>query len=103
MDLGAQDSLFVPFFGVPAATVPGVPRLARLTGAKVVPCVTRMTRRGYEVTLFPPWDGYPSEDLTADTRRMNAFIEEQVRTMPEQYYWVHRRFKTRPPGEARLY
>jgi Kdo2-lipid IVA lauroyltransferase/acyltransferase len=103
MDFGPQDSLFVPFFEVPAATVPGVSRLARLTGARVVPCITRMTPDGYEVTLLPPWEGFPSADLVADTRRMNAFIEDQVRTMPEQYFWVHKRFKTRPSGEARVY
>ena len=103
MDFGPQDSIFVPFFGVPAATVPGVSRLARLTGARVVPCITRLVDDGYEVELLPPWAAYPGEDVEADTRRMNAFIEAQVLRMPEQYFWVHKRFKTRPPGEARLY
>jgi len=103
MDFGPADSLFVPFFGVPAATVPGVSRLARLTGARVVPCITRLTSAGYEVALLPPWEDFPSADVEADTRRMNAFIEAQVRTMPEQYFWVHKRFKTRPPGEPRIY
>ena len=103
MDFGAQDSLFVPFFGVPAATVPGVSRLARLTGARVVPCLTRMTACGYEVNLLPPWDNFPTDDVDADTRRMNAFIEAQVREMPEQYFWVHKRFKTRPVGAAPVY
>lgn len=105
MDYGARDAIFVPFFGVPAATITALPRLARLAGAAVVPCVTRLDSAsgGYVVELGAPWVDFPSGDVEADTRRMNAFIEEQVRRMPEQYYWVHRRFKTRPPGEAPLY
>jgi KDO2-lipid IV(A) lauroyltransferase len=101
----SRDSIFVPFFGVMAATVTGLPRLAKLTGAAVVPCATRMLPggQGYVVELEPPWENYPSEDVEADTRRMNAWLEDKVRTMPEQYYWVHRRFKNRPPGEAPLY
>jgi len=62
-----------------------------------------MTPRGYRVRLLPAWEHYPSGDVTADTRRVNAFIESEVRRIPEQYYWVHKRFKTRPPGEARFY
>jgi len=103
MDLGARDALFVPFFGVPAATVASVARLARLTGAVVVPCVTRMTDDGYVVQLYPAWESFPGDDLYAATRRMNAFIEERVLEMPAQYLWSHRRFKTRPPGEPGLY
>jgi KDO2-lipid IV(A) lauroyltransferase len=101
----SRDSIFVPFFGVAAATVTGLPRLAKLTGAAVVPCATRMLPggQGYVVEVGPAWDGYPTEDVEADTRRMNAWIEDKVRTMPEQYYWVHRRFKNRPAGEPALY
>jgi KDO2-lipid IV(A) lauroyltransferase len=100
-----RDSIFVPFFGVPAATVSGLSRLAKLTGAAVVPCATRMLPggQGYVVEVGQAWDNYPTDDVEADTRRMNAWIEEAVRTMPEQYYWVHRRFKTRPAGEPPLY
>jgi KDO2-lipid IV(A) lauroyltransferase len=100
-----RDSIFVPFFGVPAATVSGLSRLAKLTGAAVVPCATRMLPggQGYVVEVGQAWDNYPTGDVEADTRRMNAWIEEAVRTMPEQYYWVHRRFKTRPAGEPPLY
>ena len=58
---------------------------------------------GYRLRFHPAWTDFPGSDVAADTRRMNAFIEEQVRAMPEQYYWVHKRFKTRPPGEARFY
>jgi KDO2-lipid IV(A) lauroyltransferase len=100
-----RDSIFVPFFGVPAATVSGLSRLSKLTGAAVVPCATRMLPggQGYVVEVGPAWADYPTDDVEADTRRMNAWIEEAVRTMPEQYYWVHRRFKTRPAGEPPLY
>jgi len=100
-----RDSIFVPFFGVPAATVSGLSRLSKLTGAAVVPCATRMLPggQGYVVEVGRAWENYPTDDIEADTRRMNAWIEEAVRTMPEQYYWVHRRFKTRPAGEPPLY
>ena len=105
MDLGARDSIFVPFFGVPAATVTGLARLAQLGRAVVVPAVTyqRPAGAGYTLRFFPAWEGFPSDDVAADTRRMNAFIEERVREMPEQYYWLHKRFKTRPAGEPSPY
>ena len=105
MDYGRKDAVFVPFFGVPAATITGLSRLARLAGAAVVPCVTRMLpgRRGYVVAFGEPWEDFPTADAEADTAQMNRWIESVVRTMPEQYYWVHRRFKTRPRGEARPY
>jgi KDO2-lipid IV(A) lauroyltransferase len=105
MDFGPEESIFVPFFGVQAATIPGLSRLAKLTGARVIPFVTRQLpgAAGYEVRFYPAWDNFPTGDVAADTRRMNAFIEARVRETPEQYYWVHKRFKTRPPGEARVY
>ena len=105
MDFGERDSVFVPFFGVRAATITGLSRLARLAGAVVVPAVTRQLpgAQGYELRFYPAWENYPTDDVEADTRRMNAFIEARVREMPEQYYWVHKRFKTRPPGEASPY
>ncbi len=105
LDYGRKESIFVPFFGVPAATITGLPRLARLAGAAVVPCVTRILPggAGYVLELGVAWADYPSDDVEADTRRMNAWLEGVIRTMPEQYYWVHRRFKTRPEGEPRIY
>jgi KDO2-lipid IV(A) lauroyltransferase len=103
MDFGRRDAIFVPFFGVPAATVTALPRLARLGRAIVVPVVTRQLERGYEAVVYPPWEDYPGDDVEADVRRMNAFIEDRVREMPEQYFWAHKRFKTRPPGEASPY
>ncbi|MCX8016580.1 MAG: lipid A biosynthesis acyltransferase [Rhodocyclaceae bacterium] len=103
MDYGQRDTIFVPFFGVPAATITGLSRLARLTGAAVVPVITRMTDSGYLVQIGAPWQDFPGASIEADTRRMNAFIEEEVQKMPEQYFWLHKRFKTRPPGEKRPY
>jgi KDO2-lipid IV(A) lauroyltransferase len=105
LDFGPKRSVFVPFFGVPAATVTGLAYLARTTGAAVVPCVTRILPGGdgYVARLYPPWNDFPSGDDTADARRMMAFIEERAGEMPEQYFWLHKRFKTRPPGEARFY
>jgi len=105
LDHGPRDAIFVPFFGVPAATVPGLSRIAQLAGAKVLPCVTRMLPGGggYVVRIEPPWADFPTEDVEADTRRMNAYIEKVALEMPEQYLWMHKRFKTRPPGEARFY
>jgi KDO2-lipid IV(A) lauroyltransferase len=78
-------------------------RLARLTGAAVVPFVTRMTDAGYVGRFYPPLEDFPGDDVAAATRRVNAFIEERVREMPAQYLWTHKRFKTRPPGEPSPY
>jgi KDO2-lipid IV(A) lauroyltransferase len=104
-DPGRGDAIFVPFFGVPAATLPALPRLAKVTDARVIPAVTRQLTggKGYVLKFYPPWEDFPSGDVAADTRRMNAFIEDRVREMPAQYLWTHRRFKTRPEGEPGLY
>ena len=105
MDLGPRESIFAPFFGVQTATVPALSRLAQVSRAKVMPVITRQLPDGfgYAARFYPAWDDFPTGDVDADTRRMNEFIEARVREMPEQYYWVHKRFKTRPPGEARFY
>ncbi len=105
MDLGIRDSVFAPFFGKPAATITGLSRIAQLAGAVIVPCVTRQLPggAGYVVRLYPAWTDFPGGDLEANARRMNEFIEERVREMPEQYYWLHKRFKTRPAGEVNPY
>jgi Kdo2-lipid IVA lauroyltransferase/acyltransferase len=104
-DQGIKDGAFIPFFGVPAATMTSVPRIAQMAGAKVVPSITRLLPggAGYVLTFYPGWDHYPSGDDIADTRRVNEFIEDRAREMPEQYFWLHKRFKTRPPGEERFY
>ena len=105
MDLGPRDSVFVPFFGVPAATITGLPRIAKLADAAVVPMVVTQLPGGggYVMRFYPAWTDFPSGDAVADARRMNAFIEARVLEMPEQYHWMHKRFKTRPPGEPRIY
>jgi KDO2-lipid IV(A) lauroyltransferase len=103
MNFGVEDSVFVPFYGVPAATVPSLSRFAQLGRASVVPVVTRLTPAGYDVEVLPAWDDYPTGDALADTATMNHRLEQMIDTMPSQYYWVHQRFKSRPPGEAGVY
>ena len=85
------------------ATVTAMSRLCKITGAKVVPLITRMTATGYESRFYPAWDNFPTDDPAADARRMNAFIESRILEMPDQYFWVHKRFKTRPEGEKSFY
>lgn len=103
MDHGMRDAVWAPLFGTPAATVTSLSRFARLAGARVVPVTTQLTATGYDVTLMPAWEGFPSEDVQADTERMNRHLQDLIATMPEQYYWVHKRFKSRPPGQPSLY
>jgi len=103
MNFGPEDSVFVPFYGVPAATVPSLSRFAKLGRAKVVPVVTRMTQDGYEVEVLPAWHDFPTDDAVADTALMNRRLQDWIDTMPGQYYWVHKRFKDRPAGQAPVY
>ncbi|WP_296448221.1 lysophospholipid acyltransferase family protein [Rhodoferax sp. UBA5149] len=103
MNFGPEESVFVPFYGVQAATVPSLSRFAKLGRAKVVPVVTRMTRHGYEVQIMPSWQGFPSDDVVADTALMNQRLQTYIDTMPDQYFWVHKRFKDRPPGVSSAY
>ena len=103
MNFGPEDSVFVPFYGVSAATVPSLSRFAKLGRAKVVPVVTRMTRQGYEVQVMPAWPDFPSDDVVADTALMNLRLQSFIDTMPDQYFWVHKRFKDRPPGVPAVY
>ena len=103
MDFGIRDAIFSPFFGVPTATITALPRLAQISGARVVPIITYQVGDGYVARFYPAWENYPTGDVEADVRRMNAFIEDRVREMPEQYFWAHKRFKTRPPGEPNPY
>jgi KDO2-lipid IV(A) lauroyltransferase len=104
-DPGPRRGIFVPFFGVPTATLPTLGRFAGMTDALVVPCFPRLLPRGkgLEVVFEPPLASFPSGDPQADTLAMNRVIERGVRLSPEQYFWVHRRFKTRPPREPSLY
>lgn len=105
MDFGAKDAAFVPFFGIPAATLTAPARIAAATGAKVIPVVATFLPgyRGWKVSFYPAWENYPGDDMVAATRRMNAFIEERVMEAPSEYFWAHKRFKTRPPGVPSMY
>ncbi|TPQ43072.1 lipid A biosynthesis lauroyl acyltransferase [Cupriavidus pinatubonensis] len=105
MDFGLKNSVFVPFFGVAACTLISVSRLASVTGAQVVPFTTEVLPdyRGYQLRVFKPLPDFPSACSTADAAQMNAFLEAQILRIPEQYYWVHRRFKNRPVGEPAIY
>ena len=98
MDMGRQDSVFVPFFGIPAATVPVLSRLAAVSRAVVIPAITRRRAdgKGYVVKIYEAWENFPTDDPVADTRRMNEFLEARILEMPEQYFWNHKRFRTRP-------
>jgi Kdo2-lipid IVA lauroyltransferase/acyltransferase len=102
-DFGAKDAVFVPFFGQSAATITVLPKLSALMGAAVIPLVTRMTKQGYTVQALPAMAGMGQGSIEADCAAMNTAIEAWVRTMPEQYLFSHRRYKTRPEGEASVY
>jgi KDO2-lipid IV(A) lauroyltransferase len=102
---GREHSTFVPFFGIAASTITATSRLARMSGAAVVPFFQERLAggAGYHLRLQPALENFPSDNIEEDTRRVNAVIETEIRRVPEQYLWTHRRFKTRPPGEADVY
>ena len=104
-DYGIKQGVFVPFFGIPAATVTATSRYAALGRARVVPVTAQRLpgSMGYEIQFWPVWEGYPTNDLLGDTIRVNAFAEARVREAPENYLWLHRRFKNRPEGEKDFY
>ena len=103
-DFGRKDSIFADFFGIPTATIAGLSRIAALTQAKVVPAIPTRQPNGHVILRFySAWENFPSEDVQADVQRMNDFIEERVREQPEQYFWLHKRFKTRPEGSPDFY
>jgi len=105
MDFGMRDAEFVPFFGVPAATLTATARIAAATHANVVPMITTFlpNYKGWKTTFYPAWENYPGDDVVEATRRMNAFIEERVLEAPAEYFWAHKRFKTHPPGTPNVY
>ena len=103
MNITRQESVFVPFYAVPTATLTSLSRFATLGRAKVVPVVTQMTRTGYDVDVKPAWSGFPTADLSADAATMNAMLQSYIDAMPTQYYWVHKRFKMRPAGMPPVY
>jgi KDO2-lipid IV(A) lauroyltransferase len=101
-DMRSKDSVFVPFFGVPAATITATHHLARMGQAQVIPFFhRRLPGGGYAMRLGAPLP--MGGDAAADTARVNQSIEQMVRAAPAQYLWVHKRFKTRPPGAAEVY
>jgi len=102
-DFGHRDSVFVPFFGVPAATIGGLSRMAAVTKAAVLPCYPRREADGYTLVIEAALENFPTDDIVADATRMNAVIEAQARRQLHQYFWLHKRFKSRPPGEADFY
>lgn len=105
MDFGLRDADFVPFFGTPAATLLAPSRMARALDMVVQPVLAEILPggQGYRVNFLPPLQGWPTDDARADTERLNGWIEAWIRENPAQYLWVHKRFKTRPEGEATLY
>jgi Kdo2-lipid IVA lauroyltransferase/acyltransferase len=103
MGFGPEESILVPFYGIPTYTVPSLHRFTRLGKAKLVPVLNRMTDYGYEVQILPAWDNFPSGSMEEDTARMNRELENYIASMPAQYFWVHKRFKDRPPGEKSVY
>ncbi len=105
MDFGPKDAEFVPFFGIPAATLTAMARIAAATGAQIIPVIATFlpNYQGWRVKYYPAWEDYPGPDILAATRKMNAFIEERVLEAPAEYFWTHKRFKTRPPGAPCVY
>jgi Kdo2-lipid IVA lauroyltransferase/acyltransferase len=103
MDFGPKDSVFVPLFNEPAATLTVLPKMAKLTGAVVVPLIARMNAGGYRITVETPWSGMADMGIEEGCRRMNAAIEGWAMAAGAEYLWSHRRYKTRPPGERALY
>jgi len=105
MDFGERDAAFVPFFGVPAATLLAPSRMARALDMVVQPVVAEILPGGvgYRVRFLDAWSAFPTDDALADTAAMNRWIETEIRRNPAQYLWVHKRFKTRPAGEPGLY
>ena len=103
-NFNAKGSVFAPFFGIAAASNTSLSRFAAMTGAAVVPfLVLRRTDGGYRMWAEPALEAFPSGDSTADATAYNAIVERWIRQAPEQYNWLHRRFKKRPPGESPLY
>lgn len=103
-DFGRNDSIFVNFFGIPAATITGLSRIAAMTKSRVIPAIpTREDDGTVTLRFYPAWENFPTDNPEADTQRMNDFIEARIREHPEQYFWLHKRFKTRPEGEESFY
>lgn len=105
MDFGRKETVFAPFFGIPASTLLAPSKMARSLKMQVQPVVAEMLPggQGWRVRFLEPWTHWPTADPAADAATMNAWIEAEIRRLPAQYLWVHRRFKTRPEGSPKLY
>lgn len=105
IDAGKKHGVFVPFFGVQASTLTATSRFAKMTGAAIIPAFFYRNKNndGYDIVLKPSLNNFPSEDLITDAARVNQVFEQAIRIAPEQYLWQYKRFKTRPPGEKKLY
>ncbi len=102
-DMRGKDTVFAPFFGMPAATITATHQLARLTGCAVVPYFHRRQGGNYILKIAPPLTDFPSDDVAADTARVNQVIEAMIQEAPDQYLWIHRRFKRQPDGHSGFY
>jgi KDO2-lipid IV(A) lauroyltransferase len=102
-DFGQKNSIFVPFFGISTATVTTLHRLTSLASAKVLPVTMQRNGHRFELTIYPVWENFPTSDVVCDTQRMNQWFEACIRQYPEDYFWTHRRFKTRPADEEPYY
>lgn len=105
LDIGRKQSIFAPFFNVPAATLTATLRIAKMSQAKVFPIqfYRRDNLSGYDIDILPALENFPSDNSLADLTRVNQIIEQSVKQKPEQYLWIYKRFSTRPSGEAKLY
>ncbi len=105
LDLGLQNSMFVPFFGIQTNTITTISRLAKITGAEVCLMTTTLKadESGYLCEISKPLENFPGQDPKSDTARLNQYFENEIRLRPAEYYWVHKRFKNRPPNEANPY
>lgn len=104
-NFGHDDIVFAPFFGVPATSLTATARIAGSTDAVVIPFFPYRLPgdKGYRLVIGEPLKDFPSGDAVQDATRVNRVIEEAVRQAPDQYLWVHKRFRHRPPGEAPIY
>jgi len=104
-DFGKTEIVYVPFFGIPTATITATSRFAKMADAVVIPFFQhrRKDGSGYDLKLSAPLSGFPTDDESADAVRINQVIEDEIRTCPEEYLWIHRRFKRQPPGQRNPY
>jgi len=102
-DLGEKNSVFAPLFGISTATASATARLAKNNNTRVIPYSFIRTKKGYEMSFEKPLLNFPSDDPIVDATNTNMILEKQIKKTPEQYLWIHRRFKTRPEGAKNFY